>query len=238
MAKSYHKVRLGQSYKGAKLQGCKTRTKPIKAQTSTGSVLVFGWQSCRVGRILLAMMNDRVVTDKNADWPVEVVRSGRRRKTVSAELKNGVLVVRAPQAMSDRELAPVIEKLQARLAKRVKKAPTSDMDLEQRARMLNRLYFNSRLHWQSIRFVTNQAKRFGSCTPSQGTIRLSDRLAKMPQWVLDYVIVHEMAHLEEANHGRRFWNLVYAYPLTERARGYLMAVGLEDVSGETTGEAG
>jgi len=177
------------------------------------------------------------MTIKNKNWPVEVVRSKRRRKTVSAELKNGVLVVRAPARMSDAELAPVIEKLQARLEKRVKKAPVSDVDLEKRARMLNRNYFNGRLRWQSIRFVTNQNKRFGSCTPSQGTIRLSDRLAKMPQWVLDYVIVHEMAHLEEANHGSRFWDLVYEYPLTERARGYLMAVGLEDISADDMGKA-
>ncbi|NHZ72572.1 MAG: DUF45 domain-containing protein [Aquificales bacterium] len=171
------------------------------------------------------------MTNGKADWPVEVVRSARRRKTVSAELKHGVLVVRAPAAMSDAELTPIIEKLQARLEKRVQKAPLSDVELEKRAWMLNRQYFNGRLHWQSIRFVTNQNKRFGSCTPSRGTIRLSHRLAKMPQWVLDYVIVHELAHLEEANHGSRFWDLVYKYPLTERARGYLMAVGLEDVSG-------
>jgi predicted metal-dependent hydrolase len=186
---------------------------------------VAGWQSDTVGRILLPMTNEE------ANWPVEVVRSTRRRKSVSAELKNGVLVVRAPAAMSDAELAPVIEKLQARLVKRVKKAPRSDEDLEKRARKLNKQFFNGRFHWQSVRFVTNQNTRFGSCTPSHGTIRLSHRLAKMPQWVLDYVLVHELAHLEEANHGPRFWKLVNNYPLTERARGYLMAVGLEEVSG-------
>lgn len=181
-------------------------------------------------------MNEMAMKKETNAWPVEVVRSARRRKTVSAELKNGVLVVRAPARMSDAELAPVIEKLQARLEKRVKRVPISDVDLDKRARMLNRQYFNGRLRWQSIRFVGNQNKRFGSCTPSQGTIRLSDRLANMPQWVLDYVIVHEMAHLEEANHGKCFWNLVYAYPLTERARGYLMAVGLEELDAETLGD--
>ncbi len=191
------------------------------------------WQGYKVMRILLAIMDEMIMTNENEDWPVEVVRSDRRRKTVSAELKNGVLVVRAPAAMNDEELAPIIERLQTRLENQVQKAQLSDKDLAQRAQLLNKRYFNGRLHWRSIRFVTNQNKRFGSCTPSQGTIRLSHRLAKMPDWVLDYVLVHELAHLQEANHGPRFWKLVNRYPLTERARGYLMAVGLEDVSGET-----
>ena len=169
------------------------------------------------------------MANEQNSWPVEVVRSARRRKTVSAELKNGVLVVRAPAQMDDAELAPIIEKLQARLEKRVQKAALSDADLQARAQFLNRQYFNGRLHWQSIRFVTNQNKRFGSCTPSTGVIRLSHRLGTMPSWVLDYVIVHELAHLEQANHGPRFWRLVNNYPLTERARGYLMAVGLEEI---------
>lgn len=164
-------------------------------------------------------------------WPVEVIRSKQRKKTVSAELQQGVLVVRAPATMSDAELAPVIEKLQKRLRKRLRRPPRGDDELEQTAQALNREYFDGRLRWQSIRFVTNQNKRFGSCTPSRGTIRISDRVATMPPWVLRYVLMHELAHLEEANHGPRFWALVNRYPLTERARGYLMAVGLEEPTG-------
>ena len=161
-------------------------------------------------------------------WPVEVIRSQRRRKTVSAELKQGVLRVRAPAHMSDAELAPIIDKLRRRLQKRKRPAAASDADLEKMAQQLNHEYFNGRLQWQSVRYVTNQNKLFGSCTPSRGTIRLSHRLATMPKWVLTYVLVHELAHLEEANHGPNFWALVNRYPLTERARGYLMAIGLEE----------
>ena len=161
-------------------------------------------------------------------WPVQIIRSQKRRKSVSAELKQGVLVVRAPARMTDAELTPIIDKLRQRLAKRRRPSPPTDTDLEKSAQQLNREYFNGRLRWQSIRYVTNQNKRFGSCTPATGTIRLSHRLAAMPAWVLNYVIVHELAHLEEANHGPNFWKLVNQYPLTERARGYLMAIGLEE----------
>lgn len=163
------------------------------------------------------------------DWPVEVIRSARRKKSVSARLENGTLVVRAPAGMNNAELTPIINKLRRRMEKRVTPLPQTDADLEKRAQELNRQYFHGRLRWHSIRFVTNQQKRFGSCTPANGTIRLSHRLATMPTWVRDYVIIHELAHLLEANHGARFWKLVNQYPLTERARGYLMAVGLEEL---------
>lgn len=162
-----------------------------------------------------------------ADWPVRIVRSAKRRKTVSARLEDGTLVIRAPAAMRDDELQPIIDNLRQRVGRRAQTVPQSEEALEKRARELNRKYFDGRLKWQSVRYVTNQNTRFGSCTPDNGTIRLSHRLATMPSWVRDYVLVHELAHLVEANHGPRFWKLVNRYPLTERARGYLMAVGLE-----------
>ena len=165
---------------------------------------------------------------EQTDWPLEIIRSQKRIKTVSAELKNGVLVVRAPAQMSEEELQPIIIKLQTRLQKKVNRPPGTDDDLEKRAQQLNKKYFNGRLQWQSIRYVTNQNKRYGSCTPSRGTIRLNHRLAQMPTWVRDYVIMHELAHLLEGNHGRKFWRLVNRYPRTERARGYLMALDMEE----------
>ncbi|MEZ4538853.1 MAG: M48 family metallopeptidase [Chloroflexota bacterium] len=166
------------------------------------------------------------------DWPVQIIRSARRRKSVSARLEDGVLIIRAPATIRDDELAPIIEGLRKRMLKRGRIAPQTDETLEKRARELNRKYFDGRLSWRSVRYVTNQNSRFGSCTPEDGTIRLSHRLASMPAWVRDYVLVHELAHLLEANHGANFWKLVSRYPLTERARGYLMAVGLEDMEEE------
>ena len=165
------------------------------------------------------------------DWPVKIIRSSQRRKTVSARLEAGTLIIRAPEGLSDADLAPIIDGLRRRLRKRNRSASLSDELLEKRAQELNRKYFGGQLRWRSVRYVTNQNSRFGSCTPEDGTIRLSHRLATMPVWVRDYVLVHELAHLIEGNHGKRFWKLVNRYPLTERARGYLMAVGLEELEG-------
>lgn len=170
------------------------------------------------------------MSKQNTEWPVEIVRSAKRKKTVSAELKGGVLIVRAPAQMDEAQLGPIIDKLRARLRRKVQRPAKSDADLGQLAQRLNETYFSGRLRWRSIRYVTNQNKRFGSCTPSHGTIRISHRVAAMPDWVLEYVVMHELAHLEEANHGPRFWRLVNQYPRTERARGYLIAVGLEETN--------
>lgn len=162
---------------------------------------------------------------------IQIVRSARRRRTVSARLIEGgtVLEVLAPLSMRDDELGPVVEKLKDRVLRHAARAETADdTALAARAQELNRQVFGGRLHWNEIRYVTNQNKRFGSCTPATRTIRISHRLAVMPAWVRDYVIVHELAHLLEANHGARFWKLVSACPKTERARGYLMALGLEE----------
>ncbi|MFN8471440.1 MAG: M48 family metallopeptidase [Anaerolineae bacterium] len=166
------------------------------------------------------------------DQPIKIVRSARRTRTVTARpLPDGTLEVLAPAHVSDDDLAPIVERLQKRLAKRSKPPEANDRELEQRAQELNRKLFGGRLRWASLRYVTNQQRRFGSCTPATGTIRISDRVAKMPSWVRDYVLVHEMAHLEQPNHSRAFWKLVERYPLTERARGYLIAIGLDDESG-------
>lgn len=164
---------------------------------------------------------------------VKVFRSKKRRKTVNARIEDGVFVVQAPAHLSDVELQPIIETLRGRIEKRQQKRELEkeldDGFLEKRARELNLRYFDGKLRWQSIRWVTNQEKRFGSCTPANAAIRISHRLATMPAFVRDYVIIHELAHLREANHGPRFWKLVNRYPRTERARGYLMAVGLEEI---------
>ena len=169
------------------------------------------------------------VMQSTVSLEIKIVRSKKRTKTVSAREVDGVFVVQAPLQMSETELQSIIDRLQKRWQKRQVKGELDDGALQRRAQELNRQYFAGKLKWSSIRWVTNQNSRHGSCTPSNGTIRLSHRLATMPAFVRDYVIVHELAHLVEANHGPKFWKLVNRFPKTERARGYLMAVGLEQL---------
>ena len=163
---------------------------------------------------------------------MRVVRSARRRKSVGAKVERGAggetVVVSVPARMSQGETARWVEQMVERLrAARLRRTLNETKPLEQQARDLNRRYFAGRLRWRSIEYVTDQERRHGSCTPSSGAIRLSHRLATVPGWVRDYVIVHELAHLEHPNHSAAFWAAVNRYPRAERARGYLLALDIE-----------
>jgi predicted metal-dependent hydrolase len=151
---------------------------------------------------------------------VEVVRSSRRHRTVQARQIGEVLRVSIPATMTQSEE----ERWVAEMVDRAERRRRAGMvDLAARARDLARRHDLPRP--ASIRWVENQRCRWGSCTPADGTVRISSRLAGVPGWVLDYVIVHELAHLVVDAHDEAFWELVGRYTRAERARGYLMALG-------------
>jgi predicted metal-dependent hydrolase len=155
---------------------------------------------------------------------VEVRRSGRRRRTVAAYQDGDRVVVLIPARFTAAEEAEWVERMIARLSARERRGRRGDAALQTRARELARRYLGGAVSPRSVRWVGNQGSRWGSCTPSDGTIRLSSRLQGMPSWVVDYVLLHELAHLAVPGHGPRFWALLEAYPRTERARGYLEGV--------------
>ncbi|HEY8740652.1 MAG TPA: M48 family metallopeptidase [Candidatus Dormibacteraeota bacterium] len=154
-----------------------------------------------------------------------VVRSRRRRRTISARRRDGVIEVTVPAGMTLSEEAMWVERMRRRIL-RAESGPNDD-DLARRAQALSRRYFAGELRAASVRWSEQQQSRWGSCTVDTGAIRLSARMQAFPSWVIDYVLVHELAHLRYRSHGPRFWSLVNRYPLTERARGYLIAKGGE-----------
>jgi predicted metal-dependent hydrolase len=161
--------------------------------------------------------------------PVRVVRSPRRRKTVTAYRQGSEVVVLLPARMSRREEARWVQAMLDRLERRERRRHLpGDEELHRRARLLARRWLDGAVEARSVRWVGNMRSRYGSCTPSDGSIRLSDRLAGWPPWVRDYVLVHELAHLAVPDHSPAFWRLVGRYPLAERARGFLIAKGMEE----------
>ncbi|MGW1515623.1 M48 metallopeptidase family protein [Streptomyces sp. NPDC002287] len=155
---------------------------------------------------------------------VEVRRSARRRRTVSAYREGDRTVVLIPARMSEAEEQRWVGVMLDKLAAQESKRTLGDAELQERAARLSEQYFSGRARPRSVRWVTNQNTRWGSCTPAEGSIRLSHRLQHMPEYVVDYVLLHELAHLLVPGHGPRFWALLEAYPRTERARGFLEGV--------------
>jgi hypothetical protein len=146
---------------------------------------------------------------------------------VTAYREGQKVVVLVPASMSRADERRHVDALVARLLAREARgrAPVGDEALVTRARQLGRQYLAPQLGSAPlparVTWVGNQRRRWGSCTPADGTIRLSDRLRPMPVWVRDYVLLHELVHLVETNHTPRFHALVATYPDAARARGYL-----------------
>ncbi|MFC4784033.1 M48 metallopeptidase family protein [Nocardioides sp. MAHUQ-72] len=153
---------------------------------------------------------------------VEVRRSKRRRRTVSAYRDGDRIVVMIPASLSRAEEAEWVQTMLARLERSEQRRSPSDDGLMHRALALSDRYLGGLATPESVRWVENQKSRWGSCTPGDRTIRLSARLRGMPSWVIDYVLVHELAHLLESGHDDRFWSWVDRYPQAERAKGYLL----------------
>ena len=171
-----------------------------------------------------------------AEPVVEVRRSRRRRRTVAAYREDGKVVVMIPARLSRAEEKEWVATMVGRIERAEARRKPSDEDLMGRALALSDRYLGGIAVPESVRWVDNQSSRWGSCTPGDRTIRLSARLRGMPTWVIDYVLVHELAHLIEVHHNDSFWAWVDRYPQAEQAKGYLLgwsaAAQLEDPPGE------
>ena len=160
--------------------------------------------------------------------PVEVRTSARRRKTASAFWQDGRVVVVLPAQLRRADRVELVEGLVRRVLAQRPHATTSDRDLMIRSASLADRHLDG-IRPASVRWVSNQQRRWGSCTSRTRDIRISDRLRVVPGWVLDAVLVHELAHLVEPTHSTRFRRLTSRYPRTAEADTYLagFTLGLE-----------
>lgn len=163
---------------------------------------------------------------------VEFRRSRRRRKTISARRDGDRLVVLVPAGLSAAAEQRYARELGAKILARERRRPATDPELRSRAAALSDRYLEGRAVPTSVRWVTNQSTRWGSCTPGEGTIRLSHRLQEMPGYVVDYVLLHELVHLLVPGHGPDFHAWLDRYPQVERASSYLEGWSHRDRAGE------
>ncbi len=175
-------------------------------------------------------MTDREMTDgemagesavESPGAVIEVRRSDRRTRTVSARREGDRIVVLVPARMSRTDERVWVARMVERLRRNEQRRRPSDDQLTARAAALSARFFAGAARPVSVTWSTAQNHRWGSCTPLDATIRISARARDFPAWVLDYILVHELAHLIEASHSAAFWELVAAYPQAERAKAWL-----------------
>jgi predicted metal-dependent hydrolase len=162
---------------------------------------------------------------------VEVVHDGRLRTRIHWEWNGNQVRVRVPRGVPQRELdrhiTEIVENVKRR---RARVRARADKGLESLARRINREHFGGEISWHSIRWVGNMRKRLGSCTvggPTDGDIRISDRIKDWPEWVIAYVVAHELAHRKFPNHSQSFWAYLRRFPEAERARGFVQGVAFQ-----------
>lgn len=121
------------------------------------------------------------------------------RKTVGGRLEKNRIQVFLPKGTDAGQSSKAIKTVLSRLV-----AKDFLPEIKQRVYQLNEKYFGETISDVRLKYNTSN---WGSCSSNQ-IINLSTRLLFAPQVVIDYVIVHELAHLIEANHSKKYWKLV------------------------------
>ena len=156
---------------------------------------------------------------------VVVRRTARRKNGLSAFEEDGQVVIAVPARLTLEDegywVPLMVAKLEQGRQRRTAAAGRSDEELMRRSLALSKKYLGSRAVPESVRWVTNQNGRWGSATPSRRTIRISHHVQGMPDWVLDYVLLHELAHLIHPNHSAAFWAELAGYGPLETAKAFL-----------------
>ena len=139
------------------------------------------------------------------------------RKTSAASLKQGQIVLRLNKNLDEQQFSKSIRTLLSRVV-----GANYLPQITQRVHTLNEQYFQRPIRGVKLKY---NHSNWGSCSNS-GNINLSTRLLFAPQEVVDYVIIHELAHLVELNHSHRFWaEVAQAMPDYEKKEAWLKEFG-------------
>jgi len=175
------------------------------------------------------------IQDKDGKQITVLVRRDKRLKKSSrwGWESDGSILLRVPYRFPKRQISDLLKQITRHLEKGIKRAKRrTDVDLQEFAEYINKKYFGGQIEWQAIRWVGNMNTRLGSCTnggSTDGHIRISDKIKHWPQWVIDYVIAHELVHRLHSDHSKAFWEtLTLGYPKTERARGFIQGMGFAE----------
>ena len=179
-----------------------------------------------IGRGTPVPLGDSYSAHKLSTGEAVVIRRTARRKTgLAAFWEDGQAVIAVPARLSLEDeqywVPRMVAKLEHGRLAPGRQIPASNEALMLRSLLLSTKYLGARAVPQSVRWVSNQNSRWGSATPARKSIRISHQVQGMPEWVLDYVLLHELAHLIHPNHSAAFWAELASYPEMETAKAFL-----------------
>jgi len=160
-------------------------------------------------------------TEISGGAEIRVIRSSRRKRSISAYREQGAIVISVPAKLSNSKVSQVIPEMVEKILSREAREKISDIELFDRAHALLRKYLPeftvtpASVTWRAMN------ERWGSCTTVDRTIRISDRLNGAPEYVVDYLLVHELIHLQVADHGPQFELLLARFEESDKASAYL-----------------
>ena len=160
-------------------------------------------------------------TEISGGAEIRVIRSSRRKRSISAYREQGAIVISVPAKLSNSKVSQVIPEMVEKILSREAREKISDSELFDRAHALLQRYLPeftvtpASVTWRAMN------ERWGSCTTVDRTIRISDRLNGAPGYVVDYLLVHELIHLQVPDHGPDFELLLARFEESDKASAYL-----------------
>ena len=160
-----------------------------------------------------------------------VVRKERRRRSISAFRQGGVIEIHIPAKMSKRQELEIIPEMIAMVLRREGRSRKTDLQLLEIGMELLAKYLPdfdvapASINWR------NMSERWGSCTTVDRTIRISDRLIGAPNYVLNYIIFHELIHLRIPGHDQDFYNYLNRFTDQQKCEAFLEGFELGSQSG-------
>ena len=156
-----------------------------------------------------------------SEGEIIVIRSARRKKSISAYRQGGRIIISIPARMSKAEERAMVPEMVAKIRAQEAAATMSIESLQQSVgELLTELAPEITAHPDSVNWRAMR-ERWGSCTSIDRTIRISDRLKGAPSYALEYVLFHEGIHLAYFDHGPEFKALLARFPNAELAEAYL-----------------
>lgn len=157
---------------------------------------------------------------------IVVIRSKKRKRNIAAFRQGGKIVISIPARLSKAEERLIVPEMVAKIRAKEVLAPESEL-MELVDRLLSSYAPEITLRPTSITW-RSMNERWGSCTSIDLSIRLANKLQRVPGYVLEFVLYHEAIHMQHSDHGPEFYEFLHRFPRYLEAEAFLAGYELAE----------